>query len=69
MFVGIVDDDPIVGAGDTNGDIGTEAFPSTNATAGAAGGEAGEDDPTNQSIFDDEDKSKVTLLYKIYFQS
>ncbi|XP_067931862.1 ADP-ribosylation factor-binding protein GGA1-like [Watersipora subatra] len=47
---GIIDDDPILGEGATNGDAqGAAADPSTNST----------DDQTSQSIFDDEDKSKL----------
>ncbi|KAF6033275.1 GGA1 [Bugula neritina] len=51
---GIIDEDPILGgAGATNGDVAMEAYPAANEMSGATS------EQTDQSIFDDEDKSKL----------
>ncbi|KAF6021442.1 GGA1 [Bugula neritina] len=51
---GIIDEDPILGgAGATNGDVAMEAYPAANEMGGATS------EQTDQSIFDDEDKSKL----------
>jgi len=58
-LAGIIDEDPILGgAGATNGDVAMEAYPAANEMGGATS------EQTDQSIFDDEDKSKVNSLSK-----
>ena len=55
FILGIIDEDPVLGDGATNGEVN-----------GAAAKSGDDEDDKNNSIFDDEDKSKVVINHSLF---